>query len=67
MSTLTTKERNALPDSAFALPGRRYPIVDKDHAVAAKARAEQSRKLGRLTQAEYDLVIKRADHVLSEK
>ena len=67
MSRLTTKARNALPDSAFALPGRRYPIVDKDHAAAAKARAEQMLKLGRLTHAEYDLIIKKADHVLSEK
>ena len=67
MATLTTKERNALPDSAFALSGRRYPIIDKDHAVAAKARAEQMVKLGRLTHAEYELVVKKADHVLGKK
>jgi len=33
-----TAERNALPESAFALPGRRYPIHDEDHARDALAR-----------------------------
>lgn len=66
MSTLTTAQRNKLPDSAFALPGRRYPIVDHDHAVAAKARAEQMKRLGKLTPQEYDIVIKKADAVLGE-
>jgi hypothetical protein len=33
---LKAKERNALPDSAFALPDKReYPIHDEDHARAA--------------------------------
>lgn len=38
MAELTTKTRNALPDSAFALPGRRYPIADINHARNALAR-----------------------------
>lgn len=41
MGRLTTKERNALPDSAFAGPGRSYPVEDKAHARNAKARAAQ--------------------------
>lgn len=32
---LTTKERNALPDEVFALPGRRYPIPDEAHGRVA--------------------------------
>lgn len=32
---LSSKQRNRLPDSAFALPGRRYPINDINHARAA--------------------------------
>jgi hypothetical protein len=38
MAKLTTETRNALPDSAFALPGRRYPIHDINHARDALAR-----------------------------
>lgn len=41
MAKLTTKERNALPDSDFAGPGRTYPVEDKAHAANAKARAAQ--------------------------
>jgi len=35
MTTLSSKKRDKLPDSAFALPGRRYPIHDQNHARAA--------------------------------
>jgi hypothetical protein len=38
---LTVSSRNALPDSAFALPGRRYPIHDANHARDALARVSQ--------------------------
>ncbi len=39
---LSTKTRNSLPDSAFALPGRRYPIHDESHARNALARVAQN-------------------------
>lgn len=39
MSKLTTKEREVLPSSEFALPGRRYPINDANHARNALSRA----------------------------
>jgi hypothetical protein len=35
MARLTAKQRKALPDSDFALPGRRYPIEDAGHRQAA--------------------------------
>lgn len=41
MAKLTSKERNALPETEFALPGRRYPIEDASHAANARARVEQ--------------------------
>lgn len=41
MAKLTTKQRNALPASAFAGPNRTYPVPDKAHAANAKARAAQ--------------------------
>lgn len=41
MGVLTTKKRNSLPGSTFALPGRRYPINDPNHARNALARVSQ--------------------------
>ena len=32
MAVLSTKQRNAMPASSFALPGGRYPINDTNHA-----------------------------------
>jgi hypothetical protein len=39
---LTDRERDALPDSAFALPGRRYPIHNRNHARNALSRVSQN-------------------------
>lgn len=39
MAILTADERKKLPDTAFALPGRRYPIHNEAHARNALARA----------------------------
>jgi hypothetical protein len=41
MGLLTAKKRNALPESAFAVPGRKYPIPDPNHARNALARVSQ--------------------------
>ena len=42
MGVLTIKQRNNLPDSAFAIPEeRKYPIHDKNHARAALARVAE--------------------------
>lgn len=39
MSKLTSKERNSLPSSDFAIPSKReYPIEDKSHARNALSR-----------------------------
>jgi hypothetical protein len=38
---LTTEERNKLSESDFALPGRRYPIHNENHARNALARVAQ--------------------------
>jgi hypothetical protein len=39
MSKLTSKQRKAMPDSAFGLPGsRKYPMEDTGHQIAAKSR-----------------------------
>lgn len=66
MSRLTEEERNALPDDAFALPGRRYPIPDAAHARDALARASAMLHEGYLNQDEYETVVRRARAVLGE-
>lgn len=38
MAKLTAKKRNGLRSSDFALPHRRYPIMDANHARNALAR-----------------------------
>jgi hypothetical protein len=42
MAMLTAETRNALPETAFALPGRRYPIHNIAHARNALARVSQN-------------------------
>lgn len=49
MAKLTTEERNKLPDSDFALPGREYPIHDEAHARDALARASEEHAKGNLS------------------
>lgn len=41
MAKLTSKKRNALASSSFALRGRRYPIEDANHSRNALARVSQ--------------------------
>lgn len=41
MSELTTKGRKAIASKNFALPGRRYPVHDENHARNALARVAQ--------------------------
>lgn len=39
MTKLTTQRREEIPGGDFALPGRRYPIHDENHARAALSMA----------------------------
>jgi hypothetical protein len=64
MAQLTSKSRNALADSVFALPGRRFPIPDKSHAANAKARATQGVEAGTLSPAEAARVRAKANRKL---
>ena len=41
MAKLTARARKAIPTQSFALPGRRYPIEDANHARNALARVSQ--------------------------
>jgi hypothetical protein len=67
MAKLTTRTRNALPKSAFALPGSKYPVEDKAHAANAKARASEQYQTGHLTAADKAKVDAKANAVLGKK
>jgi hypothetical protein len=65
MTTLTTKARDALPDSAFGLPETRaYPMPDVAHARNAKARAAEEFHAGKLTAADRARIDSKADGIL---
>lgn len=64
MAKLTTKKRNSLPSSAFAGPGRSYPVNDPSHARNAKARASEMYDKGKLSASQKERIDNRADAVL---
>jgi hypothetical protein len=66
MSKLTTKARNKLPASKFALPGGRYPVNDKSHAANAKARVTQQLAKGNISTEDAAKVRHKANVVLGE-
>lgn len=61
MAKLTAAARKKIPGSKFALPGGRYPIEDKSHARAAKARASEF-----LSGSEKETVDAKANKVLGQ-
>jgi hypothetical protein len=67
MSKLTIEARKKLPELAFALPGRRFPVEDKAHGRDAKARAAHGYTSGHLSATEKADVDRKADAVLAEK
>lgn len=67
MSKLTSKERNALPTSEFALPGeRKFPIPDASHARNALARASQQKAKGNLSESGFRRVTAMANAKLGK-
>jgi hypothetical protein len=67
MAKLTTKQRNNLPKSKFALPGGKYPVNDKAHARNAKARASEMYNKGKLSAGQKAKVDAKANKVLGKK
>ncbi len=67
MTKLSTNGRNALSTGKFAGPGRSYPVEDKGHARAAKARASEMEHKGKLSPSEKAKIDAKADKVLKRK
>jgi hypothetical protein len=66
MVKLTAKTRKVLPASDFAGPGRTFPDEDRAHAIAAKGRATQQWKKGRISTAERDRIVAKANDRLAK-
>jgi hypothetical protein len=65
MSKLSTKTRNKLPKSKFALPAeRKYPVENKSHARNALARASQMFNKGKLSEGAKSKIDAKAHAVL---
>lgn len=67
MSKLTTKRRKELPKKDFAGPGKSYPVEDKAHARAAKARASEMEHKGKIGESTKERIDARANKVLGKK
>lgn len=68
MAVLSTKVRNKLKSSTFALPKeRKYPINDKSHARNALARASQMLKRGKLSSSSASKIRAKANKMLGKK
>jgi hypothetical protein len=67
MSKLTAKSRNKIPTKEFGIPSeRKYPLEDKNHAKAAKSRATQMVKKGKLSESAKAKIDAKANKVLAK-
>lgn len=67
MAKLSSRSRNALPSSDFALPGeRKFPVNDASHAKNAKARASQMEKSGKIGASTKAKIDQKADKKLGK-
>lgn len=68
MATLRAARKKKLKKSQFGLPGsRKYPMHDKAHASAAKARATQQHRKGKISKSTKDKIHAKANRVLKRK
>lgn len=68
MAKLTSKQRNSLPSSAFAIPSeRKYPINDASHAKNAKARASEMQNKGVISEKTKAKIDNKANHRMNHE
>lgn len=65
MAKLTSRERNLLPKSKFALPAeRKYPVDTKERAINAKGRAQQQFDKGAISKSTLSKIDSKANKKL---
>jgi hypothetical protein len=66
MAKLTSRQRAAMPQSEYALPGKRFPIENGNHARAALSMAPRAYKAGHITLAQLNRIRSKAKAKLSK-
>lgn len=67
MATLSAAVRNRLRSTQFGMPGqRKYPMEDRAHQIAAKGRANQMVKKGKLAPSTRDKIVAKANALLKK-
>ncbi len=66
MGKLDAAERKRIPKSKFGLPGGRYPVENRSHAVDAKARATEEWEKGKLSGSQRKEIFAKADAELRD-
>lgn len=66
MAKLSAAQRKNLKPGQFAGPNRSYPVNNASHAANAKARAKQQLDAGKISQAQYDAIVAKANKVLGK-
>jgi len=67
MAKLNAAARKEIPSSKFGLPKqRKYPLEDRTHQIAAKQRATQMVKKGKLSAGQAAQIRKKADRLLGK-
>lgn len=77
MPELRSTKRSRVPTKKFGLPERarssdakkesgNYPMPDRRHAANAKARAKQLLEKKKLSRAQYDRIVSKADRILQK-
>lgn len=67
MSKLKAAARKRIPSSEFGLPKKRkYPMEDRGHQIAAKGRATEMERKGKLSPASASKIRAKANRLLGE-
>lgn len=67
MGKLTAAKRKAMPKSAFAGPGRSFPINDAKHARLAKSGASHAANVGNISRSTEEKIDARANKNLGKR
>lgn len=67
MAVLSTKQRKAMSQNEYALPGKRFPINDPTHQEKAIQLAPRSLHAGNISKAQEKTIIRKADAKLGKR
>jgi hypothetical protein len=66
MAKLDAAARKAMPNSKFALPGKRFPLNDATHQRMALSGAPRAKRAGNITASQEESIESRARNLLNK-